>query len=304
MKKIPHIKEFKDIVKRVNYFCEKYCKQLPILEFVGRTKLQGSSVYLQRLNNEITAYNKNRVLTTEYDGHNFANYINSLPTDILNMLFDDIGTKTDDIVIYGEWINKSSTNDKVWVIYSYSLNDVISNNVDNIYNHQYNIHNINQLPFFSMHVDFNCPQESISTFEQHVIESFNNLRQHNLFKHLEINSKEMVWYWKNAPEDTTMWFKTKTEMDDITSESIMNNADLEKIISYIVNTKRLQQALNYTTMNISKSLNQSYLNLYLKWIKEDILTKEVDILSQHKLQWKDISKPVTNIAKQWFLTQI
>jgi hypothetical protein len=188
--KYPKIQQFRNIVKAVRTKHNfkgvdeetgeaifSHDTPYPVLNFQGTVKLHGSNAAIGiNKNGEIWVQSRNRVLTVEDDNLRFADFVYSLPEEIIDIL------KLNNIVIYGEWCGKGiqkgvaiSGLDKMFVIFSVKnlenekwieydfMNDInrkfASKNQSQLdFLNEYNIYFIDQFVTELEEVDFNNPE--------------------------------------------------------------------------------------------------------------------------------------------------
>lgn len=319
MKKFPEIEQFYHVVKRVQYYCNKYGKQLPTLEFEGTVKLHGTNVGVRRVNGKFVPQSRNRILSVDSDNYDFAKTISGMPEEDLNNFFDQFGSRDDDITLYGELIGKgiqnkvavSELSKKQWVLF-----DVVVNGERAILPHYampfYRIYSIKQIPSYNLIVDFNDAEKASVRLEEITREVEDKCPWGAKFG-VDGIGEGIVWKWKAHPEDSSMWFKTKGQkhtndkkkkiapVDPVKMKSVQNFTE------FVLTNERLMQGWNYVRLISPKQeefLSHKDIGAFIKWVSQDILKEEVDILNESGLSWKDVNRNVTRCSKEWFLNRL
>ena len=78
---------------------------------------------------------------------------------------------------------------------------------------------------------------------------------------------------------------------------------INEFIDYAVTDTRLNQGLSWVIDNKFVMDLSSY-GKFIKWINEDILKEESDVLSANNLTMKDVSKAISNKAKVFYMNNI
>jgi hypothetical protein len=262
MEKFTSIEQFRNVIKMVrDHFTRINSPHLiPTHMFTGTVKLHGTNAGVRRLNNKFQPQSRERILDITSDNYGFANFIASLDVSLLNTLFDQIGTQEDDITIYGEWIGKgiqdtvavSQLPGKQWVIFAAKKNgeyysDVDTLDVKNL--HEFSIHNIWEIPAFTVEVNFKTPETAVAFFEKYTLE----VEEHcpwGLKFGIDGMGEGIVWTCAGRPTDESLWFKTKGQKHSKSKVKTVAPVDVEKIngiracVELILPEGRLKQGLD------------------------------------------------------------
>ena len=106
-------------------------------------------------------------------------------------------------------------------------------------------------------------------------------------------------------------FKSKCEKHSVSKVKTIANVDVEKIkkiqdfIDYAVTENRLNQGIEYLK-EMNKELDISSIGDFLRWLANDILKEEQDVITENGLDndLKSIMKSTSNKGRKWFMDKI
>lgn len=117
----------------------------------------------------------------------------------------------------------------------------------------------------------------------------------------------IVWTSLERPQDNGLAFKVKGY------KHINKNAQAPKValsperlagitefVDYALSESRLDQGIQYL-IETGHDLSILNLGVYLKWVSQDILEEETDVLTESGLEWKEVVKVINNQAKSYFM---
>jgi hypothetical protein len=87
--------------------------------------------------------------------------------------------------------------------------------------------------------------------------------------------------------------KQKVEIDPVKAENI------EKFVGYAVTENRLQQGITEIGKD-PELLSTKDTGTFVRWVSNDVSTEEMDVLVNSNLEWKEVSKTVSTVARNWF----
>ncbi|MEB3883701.1 RNA ligase family protein [Lyngbya sp. CCY1209] len=102
-------------------------------------------------------------------------------------------------------------------------------------------------------------------------------------------------------------FKAKGEQHQVvkTKKSVQIDPEvaqsIEDFVKLFVTNLRLEQAI---TEACGGELDMKHMGNFLKWIVTDIQKESVAELESNQLQWKDVSKSITNVARTWYKEKV
>lgn len=336
MIKFPKIGQFRDVIKHINENCKIYEKDnngeyflkeispLPILKFKGSVKSHGtnSGVTFCVNDNDLYAQSRENIISIDNDNAGFAFFVESNKEVFLD-LFSKIDNKGFDyITIFGEWcggnIQKNvalNQLEKMLLVFSVKLSSN-DNNVSNIYlkdediinikSENNRIYNILDFEIYEMDIDFKNPK----MVQNKLIDITNEVEKLcPIGKHFGVEGIGEGVVWKYYTEDgSILQFKVKGDKHAGKSKVKKTQiVDIEKLnnvndfIEYSVTEERLNQGIERIFTNKGEDIDIKKLGDFIQYVVRDILTEEVDTLSENNLEPKDVSKVISNNCRNWFL---
>lgn len=308
-------------------------KPLPVLDYVGTVKLHGSnsSVVIEP-DNTVLVQSRNRVLTLGDDNYGFAKFVlQEVGEDYWQNLGKEIrqnyqASNDETIVIYGEWCGSGiqsgvaiSKLEKMFVIFAIrvgKISEEVQDDGDNLMDfrwldisslqfNQSKISNICSYQNYTVQIDFNQPgaiRNDLVTITQNVEE-----RCPVAFAHgVDGLGEGVVWRCVTPGyESSKFWFKVKGEEHSVTKVKTLASIDTEKISSLkefveaTVTEQRLQQGIAYLS-EMGNPISKQSTSAFLKWIFDDINKEEADTIEASSLTEKDLGKPISIKAREWF----
>jgi len=337
MIKFPEIVQFRQITKLVHdntryngkdehgHAIYDASKVLPTLTFKGTVKLHGtnSGVTLNR-DGDIYAQSRENIITIENDNAGFAFFVES-NKETFKKLFSTIDMKDADFVtIFGEWcggnIQKGVAINglpKMFVIFAvklsytntektnYFLTDEQTNHLKSIDN---KIFNILDFKTYSIDIDFENPKLAQNKLIELTAEVEKECPIGKAFGNIGVGEGIV---WKTETTRGTIRFKVKGEAHAGKSKvKVLKPVDNEKINKIqevamkVTPVWRLSQMLEKSCDLINGGMiDRTKLGNYLKLVINDVLKEDIDILIEEKIEIKDISKYISDIAKKYFFEQ-
>ena len=109
-------------------------------------------------------------------------------------------------------------------------------------------------------------------------------------------------------EDFYNWsFKIKTEAHSVnkSSKSVITKAEASKdvldFVDRFVTSARLEQAVS--ELGGDDEMDMTKMGDFLKWMGQDVKKESVDELEASDLEWKNVSKHLTNKSRMWFMNR-
>lgn len=287
---------------------------LPTLQFEGTVKLHGSNAAIgyNRHTNNLWFQSRERIISIGDDNAGFCyfwkiNQDNGLNVQELFNKFDG-----NEIVIFGEWcggsiqkgvaLNKLS---KMFVVFGVLVDNEYKE-YTNISYPQFNIHNIKEIPTYSITIDFNAPescQEKLAILTKNVELECPWGKKFNIVG----TGEGIVWRCTTPEYDSSkFWFKTKGEKHQVTKTSTPVPIDVEKVnginqfVDITVTEPRCRQSITKLYEAGHKHVTRELLGDFIKWIVNDIVKEESDTLKAANLTIKDVSGTISKRARDWF----
>lgn len=323
------IESLRHVVADVDRHCEYAGLTVkPTIKFRGTVKLHGTNAGV-RVNSSVVAQGRNRELTIQADNFGFAFFVAQREQDFLTLRNSMYGINAD-VTFFGEWcglgIQKGvgvSNLPKMFVIFA------IFNHTDDTwedfgrlnrgdedfewYNNQ-KIYFITQFPTYSVEVDFNNPTpaaEEIGRLTLLVEDScpVANSELFHAFNHGEnIGIGEgIVWVSVDYPVHIT--FKSKGLKHKKSGTKVRVDVDPAKVdsinslVDELLPEWRLEQGFDFLRQN-NLPITTSSTGDYLKWISQDILKEEQDVITANQFPWKEIVGTISRRAREFYLSKL
>ena len=295
---------------------------LPTLTFTGTTKLHGTNAAIgYNLNTETKwAQSRNNIITPEADNEGFAKFVETVDIKQLLELLD-ISFLENEVVIYGEWCGKGIQKgvainelDKMFVVFAVCTIDVEDERywirkeeVKKIRIPEQRVFNIYDGPTYEITIDFNKPVLSTEQLDELTIAVENECPFAKLFNVSGIG-EGIVWICQDPEWNTSrIWFKVKGAKHQSSKGKTkkLAPADIEKaknsldFADRVVTDSRCEQSLDQLRMN-KKPQDRTSLGDFIRWIVQDVLKEESDVMEESGLDAKSIGGPIAKKAKEWF----
>jgi len=297
-------------------------------EFNIKPKLHGTNAAIVYDPEEgVYAQSRKRVIDVENDNMGFAKFVDSLDTDIYN----DSGNI---IVIYGEWAGLgiqskdaiTQIGRKIFAPFAAMVMDKDGENVIDLMTNTNDVRNVVEAAGLSDHpdvividtidtikIDFNGDEDTMKA----VADKLNELI--DVYEKVDTWVKDVfgvegpgegfvVTPQTNDYELFYNWsFKIKTDVHTVnkSSKSVVVKAEASKdaldFVDRFVTPARLQQAVS--ELGGEDEMDMKKMGEFLKWMGQDIKKESADELEASNLEWKDVSKLITNKSRMWFMTQ-
>lgn len=233
----------------------------------------------------------------------------------------DIDTSEFTISVYGEWAGKGvqktvaiSELEKAFYVFGIKISKPSDPEFDSYWvdaskyrfietDRMWNIH---EFKTYEVEIDFNNPHIAQNKFVD-IVEEVEN--ECPVAKHFGVSGLGEGVVWTFEYKGTTHRFKTKGDKHAGKSKvKTVRKVDEAKvslvgqIADEVTPIWRLNQMFNEAT-DQGKDIDRKHLGPYIKSVMADVIKEDMDILAEKKLEPKDISKKVSEIAKLYFFEQ-
>lgn len=166
-----------------------------------------------------------------------------------------------------------------------------------------NIYNIHEFPTYRLEIDFNQPQN----FQNKLIEITEAVEKEcPVAKKFGVSGgvgEGVVWtgFWK----DEKYIFKVKGEKHSTSKVKTLASVDPEivksiyEFVEYAVTPNRVNQGIKEVTATDKKDTPK-----LLKWVANDIISEEDDVLRANNLEWKQVAREVSVQVRQHFFSKL
>lgn len=313
---------------------EKY----PIVKVKGTVKLHGDNAGIGvSSEGDVWCQSRRNIITPTKDNKGFAMWIKD-KKDVFKELANKFCEGEDwKIIFYGEWAGgnnqggsslsglerrffifggKIIMDDKELWISSEELHYGIKDRDLE----KYGIYSIECFSCFELNIDLDNPERAQTQLEWITLAIENECPVAKVFGKKGVG-EGVVWkctYTHNKlselPEYTkTYLFKTKGHKHSGTKIKKIANVDIETInsinqfVGMVVTENRVKQAMDeslktliHDTENKNYILERKDTPHILRWISKDILVEDMELLLESKLEWKQVSKQVSKLARQYY----
>jgi len=304
--------------------------QKPTLTFTGTVKLHGTNAGVCFNNKDgFWVQSRENIITIEKDNAGFAMFSTRNQEVLTKMMVDtakenDVDLDKFTMSLYGEWagpgiqktVGISMLPQKSLFIFGIKYSDELDPHfgahwLDNSkLKSEYNfIYNINDFKTFSVDIDFNMPQmiqnkliELTIAVEEEcpVAKHFGNDNTLGEGIVFICEYKDVVYRFKSKGEKYAAGSKPKVLR-------VVDNERLKLIVDTaekVTPVWRLEQMLEKTFdfMN-GGELDRAKLGDYIRFVINDIVKEDIDILIEANLELKDVSKHVSDISRKYFFSK-
>lgn len=321
MEKFSSIDSFRHVFKGVELYVERTASQVPVFDYVGTVKLHGTNAGIRRSSSgKLQAQSRSNIISSSNDNFGFAKFVEDNEAAI-RQLFDTHFGPDDDVTLFGEWVGRGiqkgialSELDPHLVLFNAKINQKYNPDYfpfpESIQNNEIGIYSIGQIPFYELTVDFSDPKDAI--------DEANNLTIYierecpwGKFRGVTGVGEGLVWIPRQHPENSDLWFKTKggkhsgkgTAKGIKASISPEQANTIQELLETVLPEWRLQQGIQVMKER-GEQIDYRAVGPYLKWINQDILKEESDTVDASGIEWKYVSRAVTNAARQYILKEI
>lgn len=314
-----------------------YLKPKPTLMFTASEKIHGTNASVcYSIPDGMWAQSRENIISVEKDNAGFAFFV-SQNEKALKLIIDELADEysidlnTHIISLYGEWaggnIQKNSAMsglDKAFIIFEHFKVSPVEPSEDEkalwfktslrlssdnffISQHDSRIYNVMDFPTYSFTIDFNAPERSVNEMVKLVEEVIEPASPLGKVFGKEENIGEGVVCTHLTEDGALIMFKVKGEKHSNSKVKTLNVVDTEKLnkidkcVEKICHTWRFEQAL--TTIfgsDYDKTIDRNKMGEYLKWVAQDTLKEELDIIAEFGFEPKDVMGRVQEKAKKYF----
>lgn len=314
--KFESVGQFRNFIKTMQYL------GLRKSNLIGTVKIHGtnSSVGLDLKDNSLFCQSRNRVLSLDDDNYDFVKYVEDNKSEFLK-IFNEIKNKInpenyDSIIIYGEWAGKGIQN-KVAVseldrfFAPFSIRGINKDTVDILdvkleINESIRFYPIETFGIYNVELDLDNVHLAQQEIKDITIAIENECPVGKYFGISGVGEGVVF-----TDETKSYSFKSKGEKHSVSKVKTIANVDVEKIkkiqdfIDYAVTENRLNQGIEYLK-EMNKELDISSIGDFLRWLANDILKEEQDVITENGLDndLKSIMKSTSNKGRKWFMDKI
>lgn len=329
MQKFTSIGAVRNLVTHVRRNSEFHGRPIPTINFEGTVKLHGTNAGVRITEEKNIPQSRERIISIGSDNAGFAQFVANKDSDFV-ILAGYIsahyqGHTPFRYTIFGEWCggniqSKVGLNslDKHFVVFN-----VFDHETETYLNrvwmdaalsdpsimavlHDANIYLINELPPFRVTIDFTQPEQSIEELERLTLQVEDECPWAK-YRGATGIGEGIVWVNADEPGNQEFWFKTKGLKHQGKGEGKVKTlnvdpvkaAAMRELVEILLPEWRLEQGIAFLREN-GYDLSQSATGNYLQWVMKDVLKEEEDTIAANEYDWKSLTGPLTQRARQWY----
>lgn len=326
------IKQFKDAVRDIKFKANYKGKDekgdpiyeessKPTIPFIGTVKLHGTNAQVSFDGENLLAGKRSSLLgEDQLQAHfGFNQFVQVTHKeyfqDLMEKMYNVYCKEGQQIMLYGEFAGKGiqkgvgiSELNKAFYIFDAKVYDKEKDKSEwlDISTWDFEpegVFNIYDFPTYKIDIDFNKPQE----FQNKLVEITEAVEKEcPVSKQLGINEgcgEGVVWtgFWR----DEKYIFKVKGQKHSTSKVKKLASVDPEvlkninEFVDYAATKNRIEQGMQETN-----STEKRHMPDLLRWVANDIISEEDDVLQSNKLEWKQVAKEVSNRVRQYFFEKI
>lgn len=313
-----------------------HTKKRPKLRFEGTVKLHGTNaaVGFSAKGQEMWCQSRENIITPEKDNAGFAMFVHG-KKEVFEQMAVDIALLRDiplevvesqDILVFGEWcggnIQKGvaiSQLPKMFVVFGIAFVDSDGNKthltrkqVESIYfDKDSNVHCIYDFPTFEMEIDFEHPEMSQNELSNLTI-AVEDRCPVGAELGVEGIGEGIVWRCvEDGYSDSGFWFKVKGEKHSASKVKTLPQVDearinsLNELAMQLTPAWRLEQMVQSTfdTLN-GGTPDIKRMGDFIKAVMGDIAKEELDTIAASGFNMKEVSNPVSKIAREFLINNL
>ena len=303
-------------------------KRKPTLVFKGSVKLHGTNAGVS-YNDKFGLWTQSRNNAFTLDRHDscmgFTFFINS-HRELFERFIKDLAERNNVdtskfcITIFGEWAGKGiqksvaiSEIDKSFFIFGVKVSNPDDESFNSLWldhsgirSNENKIYNILDFPTFEVEIDFNMPQlvQNVLGDITQKIEDECPVGKH--FGHSGVGEGVV---WSCDLDGTRHSFKVKGTKHSVSKVKTLAPVNVEKLnsiqefVDYSVTRVRFEQGLG-EIFSSPEEYDTKRTGDILRWIVNDIMSEEMDVLVENGLTPKDVNKYVSTRAREMFFKEI
>ncbi len=302
-----------------------------VVQYGAKIKLHGTNAAVRVTSGgavpaEVVAQSRSRDITPENDNAGFAKWVKENE----EAWFTTTAGGAPDIIFFGEWAGKgiqkndavTKLDQKYFFVFAVQVEDRMITTPADIEDIIPDLDDVVVLPWdmiFETEVDYNDP-DACQTFADLLNEKVKEVGERDPFIYgiFGVDGPGEGWvvspvcnpgedpldgnldvYWYNV-----LAFKVKTEAHMVQKTKKAASKDIEvpegvpEFVEMFVTPARCEQGVTEACNGEAMPENTGH---FLKWIGQDIKKESVQELADAGLEWKDVSRHVTQAARQWYL---
>lgn len=320
--KYPDTNSLRHVCKQATYDF-KDVDQYPLLPFRGSVKTHGTHSTIVSKGGETWLQSRNRIVTCSSDNSGFANFMSKIDVAALISLVD--APADSEVMIAGEFCGQGIMHGiavaqlpKFLMIFGVKINGIWQD--PTLFSHvrlpDNRIFNARDFQTFDTDIDLNKPDQETERIMKQVFEVE---RECPVGKALGVSGtgEGIVFVpggWEagssHAQHTSRYFLKFKGDEHKNVNVNQLKQFDKEQaaknfkekthdFVEAVVTEHRMQQGLEYLK-EMQLPLEMKNIGTFLKWLSDDIVKEEGDLMEQYDLDAKLVKKAVTLKGQPWY----
>lgn len=338
--KFPSIEQFRNVVQNVsarsNYVGKDengeaiydHTREKPTITFIETIKIHGTNAgFTLTKTGEVAAQSRSRLLSLESDNNGFYAWVmnSQRKEELVNTISNFINfDKVKQVTVFGEFAGESiqkgvavSQLPKSFYVFAvqvmYDDETVEWLPIDTIKffeNKDVNIYNVLMFPTRKIDIDFNTPENYVNDLVDRATRIGDSCLVGEYFGIQDKTGEGVVLRSINSPDGHTYLFKVKDDRHSNSKVAKLSKVDqiaiknTKEFVENVVTENRLEQGLEWIKNEMMLPLEMKSLGAYIKWVTEDTIKEEKDIIIEKQLDFSKVKKEIGNVARKFYIQRI
>jgi hypothetical protein len=338
--KFPSIEQFRNVVQNVsarsNYVGKDengeaiydHTREKPTITFIETIKIHGTNAgFTLTKTGEVAAQSRSRLLSLESDNNGFYAWVMNpeRKEELINSISNFINfDKVKQATVFGEFAGESiqkgvavSQLPKSFYVFSvqvmYDDETVEWLPIDTIKffeNKELNIFNLLMFPTRTIDIDFNNPENYVNDLVDRATRIGDSCLVGEYFGINDKTGEGVVLRSINSPDGHTYLFKVKDDRHSNSKVAKLSKVDqiaiknVKEFVDNVVTENRLEQGLQWIQNEMMLPLEMKSIGAYIKWVTEDTVKEEKDIIIEKQLNFAKVKKEIGNVARKFYIQRI
>lgn len=290
----------------------------PTIVFTGTVKIHGTNAGVSFNGTDMWVQSRNNVIDSLTGHMGFAEFVHN-NKEWIREAFSMNHVEGSITTMYGEWagpgiqngVGVSSLPNKMWFVFGVKITPpegdaywLESYDLPKTRDRIYDIHDFNT---WSVPIDFERPETSVKMLTE-ITEGIE--KECPVAKMFGISGVGEGAVWSGWYKEDRHIFKVKGEKHSSSKVKTLAQVDPEKMqsvydfVDYAATDNRVTQAMQEVSEGDLTSLTKKSTPDVLRWIANDIISEESDVLQENNIAWNDVAKHVTDRARRIFFDKL
>lgn len=313
----PSINQFRNVVKAEREWAAYHNVEPRKRRFLGTVKLHGTNAGISLTpDGDVLYRSRSRIIAPDDDNYGFARAMSVHEGAIRAMLTPHAQDYT--ATVFGEWCGAGvqsnvgiSALEKMFVIFALRIGDEwqLPHFVSGLSAPLARVFNVHNFAHWTLEIDFTKPEQ----FQNELVALTEEVEREcpvaKAFGHDGIG-EGIVWTPLDDDRDSRYWFKVKGEKHSSSKVKVLAAVDVERfaqrdaLVAAMVTDNRLAQGLDLHVNEFGLALEMREIGEYLRWVFNDIIKEEADTIAESGFEVKELGKPISDIAKRFYIKAV